>query len=412
MKIELLLILTCAFAADQTASLRSAEAELAKPCPKCAEVSAGSEGAGSAARQESFESLNLPDVPLTDQSGRKVRLVSELITGKITVVNFVFTSCPTICPLQGAIFGKVQSLLWPEASNDVRLVSISLDPVNDTPERLRAWGHRFGAGSHWSLMTGPKTEVEKVLRAFQIPVADKTAHAPLTLVGDGQGRWTRINGLAAPAEIAGVVRRLHSAPTRSAAVTAALVTPGKEAGPAVSPAQRYFSDVVLMDQEGKERRLYSDLLRQKVVVINSFFASCQGSCPIMLGTFSRLQEHLGEHVGKDVALISISVDPDNDTPERLKAYATHWQARPGWFFLTGKKENVNFALAKLGQSAETREQHSNLFIIGNESTGLWKKAFGLANPAEIVQLVDGVLNDAAPAPSTNLTVSLPAPGKP
>jgi cytochrome oxidase Cu insertion factor (SCO1/SenC/PrrC family) len=407
MRIPHILALTCLLASGLVALVRSAELEPAKACPKCAETGA----AADAAAQESFESLKLPDVQLTDQRGTKVRLVSELLRGKIAVVNFVFTSCPTICPLQGASFGKLQSLLGPESSNDVLLVSVSLDPLTDTPERLRAWAKRFDAGPNWTLMTGAKADVDKVLRAFQIPVADKTTHQPLVMVGDAQGQWTRINGLAAPAQIAGLVSRLRSGSPRSATAATAALSTGKEAAPAVSPAQRYFSDVLLIDQDGKERRLYTDLLRQKVVVINSFFASCQGSCPIMLSTLSRLQEHLGEHVGKDVCLISISVDPDNDTPERLKAYAAHLQARPGWYFLTGNKENVNFALAKLGQLAETREQHSSLFIVGNESTGLWKKAFGLAKPEEIVQLVDGVLNDNVPTVPKDTDVATPSGGK-
>ena len=83
----------------------------------------------------------------------------------------------------------------------------------------------------------------------------------------------------------------------------------------------------------------------------------------------------------------------NDTPAKLAEYATRFKAKPGWYFLTGSKENVEEALRKLGQKAGNREDHQNLFLIGNDRTGLWKQAFGLAKPEEIVPIVDSVVND-------------------
>jgi protein SCO1/2 len=113
----------------------------------------------------------------------------------------------------------------------------------------------------------------------------------------------------------------------------------------------------------------------------------------MGSTFAKIQDRLGDRLGKDVHLISISVDPVNDTPAKLKEFAARFKARPGWFFLTGTKENVDAALRKLGQYVETRESHQNLFLIGNDRTGLWKKAFGLARPEDIFPVVDSVVND-------------------
>jgi len=161
----------------------------------------------------------------------------------------------------------------------------------------------------------------------------------------------------------------------------------------ISPAQKYFTDVTLINQHGQPMRLYSDLLKGKVVVINAFFTSCQGSCPVMAATFAKIQDWLGDRLGKDVRLISLSVDPVTDTPEKLKAYAERFQAKPGWYLLTGKKENLDWALYKLGQYVENKEDHLNVFIIGNEPTGLWKKALGLAKPENIIQVVESVLND-------------------
>jgi len=160
-----------------------------------------------------------------------------------------------------------------------------------------------------------------------------------------------------------------------------------------SPGKKYFTDVVLVNQNGEKMRFYSDLLQNKVVVINSFFATCTGSCLPLNRNLEKLQKALGEHMGKEVYFVSISVDPTVDTPANLKAYAKKLNAGPGWYFLTGDKENVDFALKKLGQFVDDKNSHLNIFIIGNERTGLWKKAFGLAPDVELMKVVESVLND-------------------
>lgn len=158
-------------------------------------------------------------------------------------------------------------------------------------------------------------------------------------------------------------------------------------------AQKYFTDVSLVNQDGEAMRLYSDLLKGKVVVIDFFFATCQGTCLPMNRNMQKVQDSLGERLGKEVYLISISVDPAVDTPARLKEYAKKLNAKPGWYFLTGEKASVDFALRKLGQYVENKQDHTNIFIIGNERTGLWKKAFGLAKPDELIKVVDSVIDD-------------------
>ena len=160
-----------------------------------------------------------------------------------------------------------------------------------------------------------------------------------------------------------------------------------------SPAHTYFTDVLLVNQDGQKMRFYSDLLQGKVVIINSFFGTCQGSCLPMNRNLEKVQEALGDRVGKEVRIISISVDPETDTPARLKDYAAKLHAKPGWYFLTGDRQNVEFALRKLGQYVSDKQDHLNIIIIGNERTGLWKKAFGLARSDELVKVVESVLND-------------------
>lgn len=164
-----------------------------------------------------------------------------------------------------------------------------------------------------------------------------------------------------------------------------------------SPAKKYFTDVMLVNQNGQKMRFYTDLLQGKVVIINSFFATCAGSCLPLTRNLEKLQQGLGDRMGKDVYILSISVDPAVDTPASLKAYAKKLNAGPGWFFLTGNKESVDFALKKIGHFVDSKENHLNIFIIGNERTGLWKKAFGLAKSDELLKVVDSVLSDQLPA---------------
>jgi protein SCO1/2 len=184
------------------------------------------------------------------------------------------------------------------------------------------------------------------------------------------------------------------------ALLVALFAAGAQSNPPAPPrggtsaAQQYFTDTVLVDQNGAERRFYSDLIKGRVVIINVMFTTCKDSCPRMAETFARLQDWLGTRLDKDVYMLSISVDPETDTPARLKAYAQGFKARPGWYFLTGAKANVDTVLHKLGQYVEQRQDHSNVFLIGNDRTGLWTKAFGMAPTDQTIATVNKVLRDA------------------
>lgn len=157
-------------------------------------------------------------------------------------------------------------------------------------------------------------------------------------------------------------------------------------------ASKYFGGVALVDQNGRPANLY-ELMAGRTIVMNTFFASCTGSCPIMARTFAAVQEQYAERMGKDLVLVSITVDPENDTPETLKEYAARMKAKTGWYFLTGTREQIDLALERLGQHVETRDAHKNLIVAGNDRTGLWKKAFGLAKADEIVRMVGTVLDD-------------------
>lgn len=164
-------------------------------------------------------------------------------------------------------------------------------------------------------------------------------------------------------------------------------------------AEKWFTDVELVNQDGEKVRFYSDVLKGKTVVVNAFFTTCTSVCPPMNRSMEKIQEAFGDRVGKDVFLVSLTVDPATDTPVRLKEYAAKFHAGKGWMFLTGKKENLDWALYKLGQYVEEKDSHKTVIIVGNEATGLWKKALGMAQVEDLIQIVESVVNDKGDAAS-------------
>ena len=342
---------------------------------------------------------SIPDLELVDQDGKTVHIYSDLVRGRVAALSFIFTTCTTICPLVGANLGRLQTELGPSLGEDIALISVSVDPATDTPQRMKAWGAQFGAKPGWSLLTGDKETVDQLLKVLGLFTADIQNHSPfLLLVNDRTGDWTRVNAIETPPpKVAEILRKMDGtagdriSKPDAERTSAAVAT--EDSNAAASPAERYFGDAVLTDQDGKQLRLYTDILKGKVVIINSFYSTCGGVCKVTIPVFKQLQDDLGERVGKDVRLVSITVDPENDTPEVLKRYAAGVGAKPGWDFLTGDKETVDQVLYKFGLYTEAKEEHSNIFIVGNEPTGLWKKVLGIAPPYEIRRSVESVLGD-------------------
>ena len=147
-------------------------------------------------------------------------------------------------------------------------------------------------------------------------------------------------------------------------------------------------DITVYDQEGKRLKFYSDLIEGKTVAINFIFTSCTTICPPLGATFGQVQKKLAENGASNVSLISISVDPVTDTPERLKEWGARFKAGPGWTFVTGSKTGIDQLLAGLGQHLAQREDHSPTVIIGNERAHYWTTAYGLSAPTKLVQLIE------------------------
>ncbi len=160
-------------------------------------------------------------------------------------------------------------------------------------------------------------------------------------------------------------------------------------------------DATVYDQNGNKLKFYTDLVKGKTVAINFIFTTCTAICPALTATFRRVQQQLGERVGQDVHLISVSVDPTTDVPERLKEYAAKFKAGPGWTFVTGDKVEIDSVLLALGTAVANKNDHTPMVLIGNEAAGNWSRAYGLSPPTRLVDLIKAAASKSV-ATSTKL----------
>lgn len=160
------------------------------------------------------------------------------------------------------------------------------------------------------------------------------------------------------------------------------------AAPPTDAPALHIPDTAVLDQDGERLHFYTDLVKGKVVAVNFIFTSCTTICPPLAATFSKLQDLFGARVGKEIFLISVSVDPAVDTPPRLKAWAAKFNARPGWTLVTGDKAEIDRLLRALGVPPGRPEDHPALVLIGNEARGAWVRAYGLAPATRLAELIE------------------------
>jgi cytochrome oxidase Cu insertion factor (SCO1/SenC/PrrC family) len=137
--------------------------------------------------------------------------------------------------------------------------------------------------------------------------------------------------------------------------------------------ESYIPNLTVMTQRGKPVRFYDDLVKGKIVIISFIYTSCTDICPLTTARLAQLEEKLGDMVGREVFLISMTVDPKTDTPERLKEYAERFGAGPGWSFVTGKSDDIRAINYKFGDRSGVISEHRNEIVIGNDATGEWQK---------------------------------------
>ena len=171
--------------------------------------------------------------------------------------------------------------------------------------------------------------------------------------------------------------------------------------------QRYFPDITLLTQDGKRVRFYQDLLKDKIVTINCFFSHCDRVCPLVTANLVKVQKLLGARVGREIFMNSITLKPEEDTPDVLKKFMESFGVNPaGWTFLTGKSDDIELLRRSLGftdpnpQLDKDKDQHIGNVRYGNEPLMLWGACPGMAKPAFIAESISWMIR-----PETKLAIA-------
>jgi protein SCO1/2 len=157
------------------------------------------------------------------------------------------------------------------------------------------------------------------------------------------------------------------------------------------PRAKFFPNFVVIDQDGTKNRFYEDLVRGKIVLFNFFYADCEARCPLFTANLVKVQELLGDRVGRDVFMYSITLDPVHDRPHVLKEYMQMHGVKPGWTFLTGKPADLETLRKKLGFTDidpavdKDKAEHLGIIRYGNEKIDRWAACPAATRPEEIVK---------------------------
>jgi protein SCO1/2 len=166
-------------------------------------VSAAPAGAAEARYQRSVERYRAPDVELVNQDGEKIRLRELVETDQPVVIDFIYGTCTTICPVLSAGYVSLQKKLAKEGRS-VRLISITIDPENDTPRVMKDYLERYRAQPGWDFLTGTRADIDKVMTAFNAYIPDKMSHYPLNMIRNPKdGTWVRLFGIMSSKEFMG-----------------------------------------------------------------------------------------------------------------------------------------------------------------------------------------------------------------
>jgi protein SCO1 len=158
----------------------------------------------------------------------------------------------------------------------------------------------------------------------------------------------------------------------------------------------YFPNLALTTQDGETVHFY-DLIKGKIVAIDLIYTTCEYNCPLETARLAQVQKLLGDRVGKDVLFVSITIDPEHDTPAVLKEYAAKYHTGPGWVFLTGKLADIDLLSKKLGLYTEpnpdNKDGHTPTLLIGNEATGQWLPGSALDNAKFTAMLIGDLMSN-------------------
>jgi protein SCO1 len=176
--------------------------------------------------------------------------------------------------------------------------------------------------------------------------------------------------------------------------TAAAVTGDYSDAAAEEKARKYFTDLEVIDQNGNKLRFYSDVLKGRVVLISFIFTSCEFACPMQAQKLKQARAMMVPAIKDEVWYVSLSVDPERDTPEAMKKFAQRQGVDESrWIFLTGDKQNMEFLVKRLGQYTPDIESHTTLMLAGNTLTKHWTRVMPMVPPEGIAQQMRALVEE-------------------
>jgi len=170
-------------------------------------------------------------------------------------------------------------------------------------------------------------------------------------------------------------------------LSAVLPRPSQREPPSASPKVK-LPNPELRNQDGATVRFASDIAGDRIIALNFIYTDCRTACPVASAIFAKLQGRLGDKLGRDVRMVSLSINPATDTPARLKAYAERFHAAPEWVWLTGEKTHVDALLKGLGVYDRDYANHASVILVGDPARGVWTRFNGLSSPDAIAARID------------------------
>jgi protein SCO1 len=170
-----------------------------------------------------------------------------------------------------------------------------------------------------------------------------------------------------------------------------------------APVALPVPDIEVVNQDGRHVRFNSQVVEGRIAIVTGFFTTCSAMCPITQEKLSQVAKLLGPRMGKDVVIVSVSVDAENDTPARMKDWAEKFHTGPGWTLLSGNRAEVDTLLKSLGLFVELRQRHQSALMIGSAATG-WVRISSWTPSEKLARLVETM---SSAKPVTNAKYSSP-----
>lgn len=156
--------------------------------------------------------VQVHDLMVVNQDGKKGKFKSDFIGDRFAAITFTYTTCTTICPVLDAIFIRVQDKLGKRLGKEVVLISMSIDPLTDIPQRMKEYQKRLNGKPGWEFITGNKPDIDKILKGLDMYAPDIYTHPPSVFVVDGKkGVWKRMYGFPSPDSVLKALKELEDA---------------------------------------------------------------------------------------------------------------------------------------------------------------------------------------------------------